>query len=300
MSSIHGFFPSLNETIPKALDVVESVAGSSNLDVIETSMNLNSLSLRLAAPLAVLSYFSPYPLATFTIASLGVWFTSRYDYVQGKKTLSEKKIDQIVSESAGKPKKALIIQSTQDRYGALSMRTHVEKVREVAKTHAIERIIVNNETDFLKLLPQGRFDIVWVRAHGTPASIEMGPEFKLTKSSRPEIFHKLASKVKQQGKLILECCNVANAGRGEGSIADHIASYCWDATLYAPLTKISGIFGLEFDKRGYPGFNDGFKFKGRPVTRVIEGPVPKYRQIFEYANDWNRSLIAISPLQGWI
>jgi len=275
----------MNEVIPKALDLVESVAGSHNLDVIETTMNLKTLCFHLAAPIAVVSYLSPFPLATLSISSLGLWLTSRYDYVQAKKALVEKKIAQIVAESAGKPKRALIIQSPKDEFGALSMRTHVENVRKLAETYEITRVMISSEEEYLKMisLAPGRFDIVWVRAHGKPNWIEIGTEFKLTKSSRPEIYHKLAGKLKHQGKLILECCHVANAATAETSIAEHIASYCWDATVYAPLTKISGIFGLAFDKWGCPAFNDGFKFKGRAVTRVIEGPEPRYQSVPGYS-----------------
>lgn len=275
------FFSNL---IPNALDAAESVAGSSKLDCLESSIDPQALCLRLAVPALPISYFSPYPIATLILFSLGILFAASYDTVQGKKTLAERKLTQIALESRGKPKKALIIQSPKDEYGAFSMRSHIQKVRQLAKTHAISRTIVSDERKFLRSLPPGRFDIVWLRAHGTPTSIEMGPKFKITKASRPEIFHTLASKLKPQGKLILECCRVANADPINGNIAEHIASYCWDATVYAPLTKISGIFGLEFDKWGCPQFNDGFRFKGKSVTRVIEGPVPRYRRMLEYAS----------------
>ncbi len=275
------FFSTL---IPNALDAAESVTGSSKLDYLESSIDPQAFCLRLAVPAFLVSCFSPYPLATLTLLSLSILFASSYDSVQGKKILAERKLALITLESQGKPLKALIIQSPKDEYGAFSMRSHIQKVRQLAKTHAITRVVVSDERTFLRSLPPGRFDIVWLRGHGTPTSIEMGKKFKITKASRPEIFHTLAGKLKPQGKLILECCRVAYANPLNGNIAEHIASYCWDATVYAPLTKISGIFGLEFDKWGCPHFNDGFSFKGRSVTRVIEGPVPRYRRMLEYAS----------------
>jgi hypothetical protein len=281
--NLTGWAPLFSGLIPKALDAAESFAGSSKLDCLESSIDLQALSLRLALPAALISYFSPYPVATLTLLTLGILFIYTYDSVQGKKSLADKKLAHIALESQGKLKKALIIQSLKDEYGAFSMRSHIQKVRKLAKTHAISRVVVSDEKTFLRSLPPGRFDMVWVRGHGTPDSIEMGKKFKITKNSRPEIFHTLAGKLKPQGKLILECCRVAYADPIKGNIAEHIASYCWDATVYAPLTKISGIFGLEFDKWGCPHFNDGFSFKGRSVTRVIEGPVPRYRRVLEYA-----------------
>lgn len=271
-----------------ALDLVESLTGSSNLDLFEAHIETNiekridrkTICLGLVAPAAILSYFTPYPIAAFTIASLGLWFASSHNHMEAKHALVEKKIAQIITESAGKPKKALIIQSAADINGALSMRTHVEKIRSLAKTHSIERIVVNHEKEFFRSLPTGQFDVVWIRSHGTPTSIELGIDFELNKESPHKYFYILASRVKQNGKLILECCNVANTSKQEGSIAEHIASYCWEATVYAPSTKISGIFGLEFDKWGYPQFNDGFSFKGKPVTKVIEGPERKYLYLF--------------------
>ena len=271
INSSHWHSP-FSELIPKSLDVAESWAGSSNLDVMETSIDPPSVALRLALPIALISLFCPYPIATLVISFLGLWLLSQHDYVQAKKILTEKKIAQIITESAGKPKKALIIQSTKDRYGALLTRTHVEKVRQLAKTHSIEKVVVNTEKEFLTALPSGRFDLVWVRAHGTPNSIEIGHNFKLSKDSAPQTFHTLASKIKYHGKLLLECCDVGNNRNKESCLAEHIASYCWDATVYAPLSDISGIFGLEFDKWGSPQFNNSFGVKGRNVTRIIDGP----------------------------
>jgi hypothetical protein len=284
MKSI-GWTSSLSNLIPHALDALESVAGSKNLDVMETSITPEAVRFGLGASALVLSSFSPYPISTFAVSSLGMLFiASRYDRVQAKKTLAEKRIAQIGSLSCGKPKRALIIQSPKDKYGALSMRSHIEKVRELAKTHTIVRVLVSDENKFLKYLPPGRFDTVWIRAHGTPTTIKMGHGFELSKSSRPEIFHTLASKLKRGGKLILECCNTAYADPVNGNIAEHIASYSWNATVYAPLTKISGSCGLAFDKWGCPQFNDndGFSFKGRAVTRVIDGPISKYQKVQGY------------------
>jgi len=262
--------PFLAKALPRALDLIESIAGSNNLDVIETAADSRMMCLSAAVPICAISYFSPFPFATLAISSIGLWFATRSNYLEGKKTLIESKLEQIVADSEGKPRRALIIQSAKDTY-ALSMRTHVEKVRELAKTHSIVRIVVQKEKEkeFLKLLPPGQFDIVWLRAHGHPNRIEIGTGFELTKTSPPKVFQTLASKVAKRGKLILECCNTA---RGTGTIADLIASYCWNGTVYAPIARISGILGLEFDKWGYPQFNDGFLFKGRNVTRVIEGP----------------------------
>ncbi len=157
---------------------------------------------------------------------------------------------------------------------------HIEKVREIAKTHAIEKVIIKDKRSFLKSLPRGRFDLVWVRSHGTPTKINLGVDFELNLKSPPKLFRAIARKVKKEGALLLECCNVANASKAEGNIAEKIASYCWDATVYAPLTEISGIFGLEFDKWGYPQFNDGFGFKGRNITRVIQGPDSQTQKSF--------------------
>ena len=273
MNSIH-WRSSFSDLIPKSLDVAESFTSSSRLDLMETSIDAAaSFCLRLAVLLiGLISYFSSFPIVTFAIASLGLWLISQYDYTQAKKNLTEKKISQIISESVDKPKKALIIQSPKDPHGAFSMRTHVEKVRQLAKTHCIQKVVVKSEKEFLTSLPPGRFDLVWIRAHGTPTSIAIGSHFKLTKDSAPQIFCTLANKIKQQGKLVLECCSVGNNRAMDTSLAEHIASYCSDATVYAPLTDISGIFGLEFDQWGTPHFNDSFGIKGKNITRVIDSP----------------------------
>jgi|GEM_PF-6913556 len=258
--------------IPHALDLVESVAGSTALDVLETATDDRLVCLGMSAPLAVLSYLTPHPVATFALASFALWYGTRvYDYSSAKRQLIEKKLEQIAAASSG-PAKALIIQSAQDEMGALSMRTHVEKVRELAKTHKIERVVVHNGREFLAALKPGQFDIVWLRAHGHPDRIEIGSGFELAKHTERSLLQSLANKVKHGGKLILECCS---AGGGEKSIADHIGTFCWERTVYAPITKISGILGFEFDRWGYPQFNDGFLRKGKNVTRVIDGPEPR-------------------------
>lgn len=268
------------QALPKTLDVMESVTGSSRLDELEIAIDPKTFCLRLAAPAALLSYFSPYPILTLALSTFGLWYTSRLDYAEAKKDLLETKIAQIVSESAGRPKRALIIQSAKDEYRALSMRAHVEKVRELAKTHRIKRIIVNDKKSFLKSIPRGKFDLVWVRAHGTPTCIKLGVDFELNQASSPKLFRAISRKVKKEGTVLLECCNVGNASKAEANIAERIASYCWDATIYAPLAEISGIFGLEFDKWGYPQFNDGFGLKGRNITRIIEGPESQTQKSF--------------------
>src|SRR5690242_19603748 len=159
----------IRNMVPYVLDAAESITGSSNLDFFETSVDRKAVGLRIATPVVILSYLSPYPFATFTLSSLGMLFAFRYDFVPAKKIRAENKIAEIIAESSDKPKKALIIQSPKDRYGAFSMRSHIQKVQELAKTHAISRVIVDDEEKFLKSLPPGRYDTVWLRAHGTPS-----------------------------------------------------------------------------------------------------------------------------------
>lgn len=265
------FMSSLHDKVPQAFGLIESLTGPSKLDIFESNLHYRKLCLGLMIPIASIAYLSPLPIAMFLIASVGLCFLLCQDYQTSKRALLEKKIAPILAASTKNLKKALIIQSAHDTYGALSMRTHIEKVRKLAETHAIERIIIKDKNEFLTRLPSGRFDTVWLRAHGRPTSIEMGKDFLLDTKSSPKIFRLLASTIKERGRLILECCNAANARTAEENIAERIASYCRDVVIFAPQTEICGVFGFNFDECGQPVFNDGFGFKGKDVTRKIRG-----------------------------
>ena len=226
----------IGHTIPKVLDFFEPIVGSRFLDLFEMT----------------LSYFAESIDA-------------------GKALLIQQKIEKIQAASKGFRKKALILQGAHDPTQTFPTRAHVEKMSRLAKTHSIHRAIVHSEQDILKL-PYDKFDAIWIRAHGNPSAIHLGEKCILNQKSSSKVLAALASRIKKGGRVILESCD---AGNGLQTIAKRISLFCLDATVYAPTTTISGIFGLDFDAQGFPHFNDGLLFRGKKVTRMIDGPENK-------------------------
>jgi hypothetical protein len=208
-------------------------------------------------------------------------------------------IKEISQESAGKAKKALIIEANGGARD-FPVLTDIPKIRRLAQTHSIEYYPISSQKDFftmLKKLPEERlYDSVWIRGHGNTTGVYMGDLRFSPHMNRYGTFHfpyhirVLSQKIREGGRVIFESCNV---GTGKFNCAKSFSRLCPKVTVYASKTLHDAVSGLTMQKDGKPHFRGFFGItstriyqKGRKVSlpidsdgakRQSEGPLPEDR-----------------------
>jgi hypothetical protein len=192
----------------------------------------------------------------------------------GPRKIVQEKIDQIQQESAGKAKKALIIEAN-GGWTDFPLLSDIPKIRRLAQTHSIEYYPISSQEDFfrvLKKLPEEQlYDCLWIRGHGNPTGVFLGKlHFGLRHVNRYKTLHFpyhiriLAEKIRKGGIVIFESCNV---GSGKINCAKSFSRLCPDTTVYASKTLHHAIWGLTMRMNGTPHFKSPFGFTS---TRIYQ------------------------------
>ncbi len=215
----------------------------------------------LTAPLLVIS----------TIAYFGIIIKFRTLVDQ----YASEDLEQIMLNSKGKTKNALIIESGDWSNGAplefgesfldsligdfklCFLRYQFQKIE---KTHSIHHFVAHPERDWDKALGHlinKTIDLVWIRGHGSQDGMLLNKDFFFDGKSKASntLIESIAKKIQNQTTFILSGCKT---GRGNLNIAKILSAFYPKATIHAPQDSVNEAMQNFSSSDFFPYFSNGW------------------------------------------